>query len=404
VFLGGVAVGVLTPGGSGNARAGGALVPVRHMPQYAIRLDGRLPAWLAPGAPLRVSGWAGPSRRVSLVVGERRIVTARTGPMGRFELTGTVGAAGRPVVEVTSDGRRVRAGRLLVRPVLLAAAGDVTPGEGVSATVERDGEAYPWTGVARMLRAADIATVNLEGAISDRGVAAANKQYHFRGGPGLLRGAARVAGIDLVTIANNHSLDFGRDAFLDTLSAAHNAGLKTVGGGATIDQARRPAILEAGGLRIAVLGYSDVRPYGFDAGPDWAGTAPADPYAIATDVAAARRRADLVVVWFHWGVELATSPNGQQQALANAALSAGASVVLGAHPHVLQPITRQGHKLVAWSLGNFVFPSGSPQTTDTGVLLASLDAHGVTGFRLARATIHGFRPELDAPVASGTDA
>jgi poly-gamma-glutamate capsule biosynthesis protein CapA/YwtB (metallophosphatase superfamily) len=254
-----------------------------------------------------------------------------------------------------------------------------------------------------LLRAADIATVNLEGAISERGVAAANKQYHFRGGPALLRGAAHVAGIDLVTVANNHSLDFGRDAFLDTLSAAHDAGLKTVGGGATIDQARRPAMLEAGGLRIAVLGYSDVRPYGFDAGPDWAGTAPADPYAIAADVAA-RRRADLVVVWFHWGVELATSPNGQQQALADAALAAGASVVLGAHPHVLQPITRRGHKLVAWSLGNFVFPSGRPQTTSTGVLLASLDAHGVTGFRLARATIHGFRPELDAPVASGTDA
>ena len=66
---------------------------------------------------------------------------------------------------------------------------------------------------------------------------------------------------------------------------------------------------------------------------------------------------------------------------------------------MLQPVTRQGRKLVAWSLGNFVFPSGRPQTTSTGVLLATLDAHGVTGWRLARATIHGFRPELDAPAA-----
>ena len=122
-------------------------------------------------------------------------------------------------------------------------------------------------------------------------------------------------------------------------------------------------MLEAGGLRIAVLGYSDVRPYGFDAGPDWAGTAPADPAAIAADVAAARRRADVVVVWFHWGQELEPSPNGRQQALATATLHAGASVVLGAHPHVLQPVSREGRKLVAWSLGNFVFPSGRPQTT-----------------------------------------
>ena len=113
---------------------------------------------------------------------------------------------------------------------------------------------------------------------------------------------------------------------------------------------------------------------------------------IAADVAAARRRADLVVVWFHWGVELETAAERPQQELAAAALAAGATVVLGAHPHVLQPVTRDGRKLVAWSLGNFVFPSGAPQTTSTGVLLATLDAHGVTGFRLARATIHGFRP------------
>src|SRR5262245_18484506 len=374
------------------------------MPGYAIRLEGELPAWLAPGAPLTVSGWAGPFRHVSLVVGGRRVSSARTGPLGRFELTAPVGATGRPLVEVTSDGRRVRVGRVVVRPVVLAAAGDVTPGEGVSTTIEREGDAYPWTGVARVLRKADIATVNLEGVISDRGVPAAGKEYHFRGGPGLLRGAARVAGIDLVTVANNHSLDYGRDAFLDTLASAHAAGLRTVGGGATIDVARRPAILRVGGLRIAVLGYSDVRPLGFDAGPDWAGAAPADPYAIAADVAAARRRADLVVVWFHWGVELQTSPNGQQQALAAAALGAGATVVLGAHPHVLQPVTREGRRLVAWSLGNFVFPSGAPQTRSTGVLLASLDARGVTGYRLARATIHGFRPVLDAPVASRSDA
>ena len=77
-------------------------------------------------------------------------------------------------------------------------------------------------------------------------------------------------------------------------------------------------------------------------------------------------------------------------------LRAGATVVLGAHPHVLQPVTREGRGLVAWSLGNLVFPSGRPQTRSTGVLLASLDARGVRGFRLERATITGFRPAFDA--------
>ncbi len=358
---------------------------------------GKLPPWLAPGAKLTVTGWAGAHERVSLVVGGRRVAVGTSGGLGRFVLTGRATAAGRRQVEVVSGGDRARAGRLLVRPVLLAAAGDVTPGEGVSETVADRGDAYPWSSVARVLRGADIATVNLEGVISDRGVPAAGKEYHFRGGPGLLRGAARVAGIDVLSVANNHSLDYGREAFLDTLAAASATGLRTVGGGATVDLARRPAILTAGGLRIALLGYSDVRPLGFDAGPDWAGTTRADPATIATDVAAAGRRADLVVVWFHWGVELAREPDSRQRSFADAALAAGATVVLGAHPHVLQPVTRQGRKLVAWSLGNFVFPSGAPETRRTGILLAALDAHGVAGFRLERATIHGFRPELDAP-------
>jgi poly-gamma-glutamate synthesis protein (capsule biosynthesis protein) len=394
-FLGGLLLGVLTPAGGGTTPAK-AVVPVKPPP--AIRLDGELPSWLAPGGRLTITGWAGAGRRVSLVVGGRRVATTRSGALGRFELTAAVPATTRPLVEVTSAGRRVGAGRLHVRPVVLAAGGDVTPGEGVSEAVDRYGDAYPWTGVAGTLERADIATVNLEGVISSRG-APVGKEYHFRGGPGLLRGAARVAGIDLVSVANNHSLDFGREAFLDTLAAARRLGVRTVGGGATLDLARRPAILNAGGLEIAVLGYSDVRPLGFDAGPDWAGATPAFPDLIAGDVAAAHRRADVVVVWFHWGEELQQQPNGQQQALASTALAAGATLVLGAHPHVLQPVERQGRKLVAWSLGNFVFPSGRPQTRATGVLVAALDARGVRGFRLERATIHGFRPVLDAPGA-----
>ena len=375
-------------------RATGPL-PLEPRPPQPLRVESTLPSWLAPGAKLTVTGWADANRRVSLVVGGRRVAKTTSGGLGRFVLTGRVPVAGRPLVEVVSRGKRVRTGVLLVRPVMLAAGGDVTPGEGVSEAIGQQGDAYPWSSVAPVLRRADIATVNLEGVISNRGVPAAGKEYHFRGGPGLLRGAARIAGIDVITVANNHSLDYGREAFLDTLAAARAARLRTIGGGATLDLARRPAILASGGLRIALLGYSDVRPPGFDAGPDWAGATRADPATIAADVAAARRRADLVVVWFHWGVELEQEPNSRQQGLAETALGAGASVVLGAHPHVLQPVTRQGRRLVAWSLGNFVFPAGSPGTTSTGVLLASLDAHGVTGFRLERATIHGFRPVLD---------
>jgi poly-gamma-glutamate synthesis protein (capsule biosynthesis protein) len=392
-FGGGVLIGLLAPTGGATRLVANVVPPV------PLRVEGELPEWRAPGGALTVSGWTGPGRPVSLVLGGRRIATATSGALGRFVVTGRAPVVGRATrfhrVELVSGAERRRLGRVLVRPVRLAAVGDVSPGQGVSETVASRGISYPWSSVAPVLRRADVATANLEGVISSRGSHQPGRQYHFRGDRGLLRGAARTAGIDVVSVANNHALDFGREALLDTLAASRATGIRTVGGGATIDVARRPVVVDAGGLRIALLGYSDVRPLGSDAGPDWAGTVPADSIGISDDVRAAVRRADLVVVWFHWGAELATEPSSRQRELAAAALAAGATVVLGAHPHVLQPVEREGRRLVAWSLGNFVFPSGSPGTTRTGILVVSLGAHGVRGARLVPATIHGFRPQLD---------
>jgi poly-gamma-glutamate capsule biosynthesis protein CapA/YwtB (metallophosphatase superfamily) len=388
----------VTPAVTGELRPG---PPIQHRPP-SVRVVGRLPAWVAPGAPLRVSGWTGPHARLMLVVGDRKVATTRSGELGAFTLRGRAPTAGeyRPVVVV--DGRSTRIGRLLVRPIRLAAVGDITPGEGVSETVAADGIGYPWTSVASVLRASDVATGNLEGVISSRGVPVPDKQYHFRGGPWLLGGAAKVAGIDVLTVANNHSLDYGRDAFVDTLRAARAARIETVGGGRNLAQARRPAIVTRGGLRIALLGYSDVRPLGFDAGPGLPGTAPADPAFIADDVHSARRHADLVVVWFHWGNELQTAPTARQRELASVAFAAGASVVLGSHPHVLQPVERSGHRLTAWSLGNFVFPPNGGGADRTGILTVSLNATGVVSWTLRPATIHGFRPVLDTRAATST--
>jgi len=113
-----------------------------------------------------------------------------------------------------------------------------------------------------------------------------------------------------------------------------------------------------------------------------------------------RSTSDVLIVYFHWGTELATSPDSRQRRLADLAFRAGATIVLGAHPHVLQPIQRGGSKLVAWSLGNFVFPANSPGTTSTGILVAHLGVQGVVGARLVPATINGVRPVLDAPMLS----
>jgi hypothetical protein len=341
-----------------------------------------------------VRGWAGRGQRVGLFVAGRRVAVDTSGRLGGFLLRTRAPGLGRyPVAVATSEERR-SVGTLVVRSLVLAAAGDVTFGTDVASAIAANGPEYPWLSVGPLLRSADIATANLEGTVSTRGSPVPNKPFTFRGPPSALDAAARAGGIDVFTVANNHSLDFGREAFYDTLALTRRAGIAVVGGGRTLAAARRPAILTRGGLRIAFLGYSDINPDGFVAGPTWPGTAAADPAAIAADVRSARRHADLVVAWFHWGIELDRYPDGRQQELAAAALNAGAAVVLGAHPHVLQPIARPApRRLVAWSLGNFVFPPHSPGTENTGVLLVSLDAHGVRGYSF-RAAVAGVQPRL----------
>jgi poly-gamma-glutamate capsule biosynthesis protein CapA/YwtB (metallophosphatase superfamily) len=369
-------------------------------PQAAAppRVTSRLPTWLAPGGRLAVEGWAGPRQRVVLLGAGRPWAATVSGRLGRFRLRAVAPRPGSYRLAVRASGLTVAAGTLPVRPLVLAAVGDVTLGDRVERELASAGARYPWLSVAPVLRSADIATANLEGAVSTRGSPAPGKEYTFRGPPSGLAAAARFAGLDVVSLANNHTLDFGVDAFADTLRAARRAGIETVGGGGDLDAARRPAVLVAGGIRIAFLGYSDVRPLGFTAASGVPGTAPALPELIVADVTRARRAADVVVVWFHWGEERETQPNAGQQELAAAAFNAGAAVVLGAHPHVLQPITRPGRgRLVAWSLGNFVFPAYSTGTETTGILLVRLDARGVRNYAWRPARISGVQPRLTAP-------
>jgi hypothetical protein len=351
------------------------------------------PAWLAPGARFVVAGTTD-AAKVLLLADGGQIGAATTGPDGHFTLRVRAPAAGRYRLSVDAGGRRVGIGRLLVRPVVLDAVGDITPGEDVGPMIRSRGGSYPWRNVGAELRRADLTTGNLEGAITARGTPAADKQYHFRGSIELLRGAHDQAGFDVLTVANNHAVDYGAVGLLDTLAAARRVGIATVGGGRNLAAARRPATFVAGGLRVAFLGYSDVLPAGFAAGGSSAGVAPADAASIAADVRAARRRNDIVVVFFHWGTELVAAPDARQRASANAALSAGAAVVLGAHPHVLGPVTRLPHAVVAWSLGNFVFPPHDPSASRTAILRVRLAAHGADGFQLLPARA-GVQPTLD---------
>ena len=325
-----------------------------------------------------------------------KLATATADARGRFaRLVRPNEAARRYVLRATAAAGGAASPRIRVRTrdVTLAAVGDVNLGDGPGAAIAQLGLRYPWTGVARTLRRADIAFGNLECAVSTRG-RPVPKEFNFRGRPAALGTMARYAGFDAVNLANNHTGDFGTAALLDTVENVRRFGMKAIGAGGSIGSAGEPRVVERLGLRVAFVGFSDILPASFFAGPGRAGTQQASLGAIRTGIRRARRRADIVVATFHWGVERATVENGRQRAVAQAALAAGASAVIGAHPHVLQPIRRSGRRLVAYSLGNFVFSAGSPGTTRTGVLRLRLSAHGVEGRRLLPARIENSRPRL----------
>src|SRR4051794_8622763 len=282
----------------------------------ALTMATPMPAWLAPGAPLLVAGTTS-AGTVSLLSDGTRIGSAAAGPGGRFSVHSRAPGPGRHRLALAVAGIRVGIGTLVVRPVVLAAVGDITPGEAVGPAVRALGSAYPWANVGPGLRSADLTTGNLEGAITDRGTPAPDKQYHFRGPAALLAGARAQAGFDLLTVANNHSLDYGSAGLADTGAAGRRGGISTGGGGAPVAAARRPATFTAGGLRIAFLGYSDICPPGFAAGASSPGVARAEVGQVASDVRSAKRANDVVVVFFHWGVELRGAPDARQRTFAD---------------------------------------------------------------------------------------
>lgn len=351
----------------------------------------KVSGWRAPGVRVTVTGWGPADGTVVLRERGHVVATTTSGPRGKFQLGFATLRPGRYPLTVSAAGETLSVGAVRIRPVTVAAVGDITFGEQVGPTLGRLGGRYPWTSVAPVLRRVDIAIGNLETAVSSRGTPAA-KQYTFRGAPWMLRPVHSYAGFDVLALANNHAVDFGRAALLDTIHAVQAAGMQAIGAGANSWRARRPAIVTSGGLRIAFLGYSDVNPPGFPATPGAPGTARADPAEITADVHAALRRADVAACFFHWGVELHAQPDSRQKELAIACLRAGASLVLGAHPHVFGPVVRPSrHTLVAWTLGNFVFPS-SGEPARTGILQVRLGADGVEGYGKRPVTIEGFRP------------
>jgi poly-gamma-glutamate capsule biosynthesis protein CapA/YwtB (metallophosphatase superfamily) len=264
----------------------------------------------------------------------------------------------------------------------VAVAGDVHAERHLANEVRAGGN--PLREVAPLLQAADVAAVNLETPAGAPG-SPQPKEFVFLAPPELLT-ALRAAGVDVVSLANNHALDHGAGSMLDTARRARAAGLVVVGAGADAAEAYRPAYLDVRGQRVGVVGLSKVVPPGWAATATRAGVASAhDERAALAAVREAAAAADHVVVLVHWGVELAACPGADLVGLADRLHAAGADVVAGHHPHVLQGIVPRADRVTAFSLGNFVWYHDRPPSDVTGVLDVTLSSGGLsTAFHPAR--------------------
>jgi Bacterial capsule synthesis protein PGA_cap len=204
-----------------------------------------------------------------------------------------------------------------------------------------------------LLAEADIAVGNLEGPLTECSVAAPPWCFCLHGHPFYAR-VLRSAGFGVLDLANNHIMDCGWEGVEETLDVLSKAGIRAFGAGVNLAAARTPLRLSVGGVNVAFLGYCDVpvnRPYYATATRP--GVAPAEVVPMIEDVHSARRESDLVVVCLHWGQEMVSCPSPRQRRVARQLVAAGAGMILGHHPHVLQGIEQVSGGLVAYSLGTY---------------------------------------------------
>jgi poly-gamma-glutamate capsule biosynthesis protein CapA/YwtB (metallophosphatase superfamily) len=274
-------------------------------------------------------------------------------------------------------------------PVTLVFAGDMVLDDAAGAMIAQGGD--PFAAFTKLFRNADIRLGNLECVVATTG-SAGDKNYTFRANPRTLPVIKRH--FDAVALANNHSGDYGREAFAEMLGLLPQAGLAYFGGGHNLSEAHAPLILERKGLRIALLGYNEFMPRSFEADADAPGTAWSEDEQVVADIRAARtvHHADLVIPVMHWGWENEPLSNARQHTLARLMVDAGADAVIGGHPHVTQDIEHYKGKPIVYSVGNFVMKETDNDNQRVGwVLRLELDFHGVRAFdtRVARIDMDG---------------
>ena len=257
--------------------------------------------------------------------------------------------------------------------VTLSFAGDIMLDRGVKNSVRKNfNNDYSMLfekskETSELLKKSDINFANLEGTASDQGVDRKNL-YSFRMDPEIVP-VLKSAGINILSVANNHVADWGRDAYIDTLARLKENEISYTGGGNNKTEAETPVIIEKYGMKIGFLGFSDKGPDYMKASMDQAGILSASDPNFEQIIRNATKQVDYLIVSFHFGEEYQVKHNPRQEYLAHKAIDAGAKIVVGHHPHVTEDTEVYKNGFIAYSLGNFIFDQSWSAPTMQGMFL-----------------------------------
>lgn len=274
-----------------------------------------------------------------------------------------------------------------VQEVRLAAVGDIMLGRQIGRVMRKKGDRYPFEQVNTALKGYDIVFGNLESGFAKEASTPffPDKPYNFAARPAAAS-ALREAGFTVLSLANNHMLDYGSGEPGLTRELLRREGIRAFGAGEGIETARMPAVVSVRGVRVGFLGYGVAHSPLVYARKNRPGIMPIRKTSIQEDIRALRKAVDVLVVSYHWGVEYERHPTEAQRDLAHQTIDWGADIVLGHHPHVMQGIEIYKGKPIAYSLGNFVFDQKGRGTDDSFILICTFSRESMNSVEIIPVT------------------
>nr|WP_272879029.1 CapA family protein [Clostridium sp. Cult2] len=274
-------------------------------------------------------------------------------------------------------------------------AGDVMMDGSIKRQIDRNGYAYPWEKVRNYFQSSDLSIVNLETSITTRGKKWPEKEYNFRSYPETLK-PMKEAGIDVVTLANNHTLDYGFEGLMDTLNHLEKNEIAYAGGGRNKREALMGTVIEREGVKIGIISFSrvipDVKWYATDKKLGLVGAYDGYTKDMMKRIEELKKEVDIVILSIHWGKEGNVEPRPEEIAVARKAIDMGADIVMGHHPHVLQGIEVYKGKPIFYSLGNFVFGSKNDLNRTTMIGQVIIEDKKIDRIKIIPCTIINGRP------------